>query len=1632
MKKILLFLFAITLFEGVLIAQKTSKAEVARQLIMGGKEKKAGIDINTTQVPEEDDVQQMKVTSENYSSKTRLTHLYFQQQVSQIPVHAAIMDVHVTDDNQLFSYNSRFVKETDSKSTGAKPALTAAQAVEQAARQLGYDLKEKLVVKQVKGGPTQQVIFEKGSLSQEDIPVSLVWQPVEEFLSPTHAVSLKLAWDINIYEPSGNNWWSVRVDAQTGIILDKGNWVVNCNFEHYGYDKANLHSADLPHVHSQKLKKSGLENFLFAGGGTYNVFPQPLESPYDGTRQLISDPADPIASPYGWHDANGVAGPEYTITLGNNVYAYTDLDANNSADPGSSPDGGAGLMFDFPLDLNNHPSTYRPAVVTNLFYWNNYMHDFSYKYGFDEANGNFQINNYGKGGLGNDFVRAEAQDGSGTNNANFATPPDGSRPRMQMYLWIYAPVTFTVSAPAGISGNYTAVEGNFSNNNKLGNLGPVSGQVVYYNDDADGTAHLACGAPANSLAGKIALIDRGTCAFAAKAKNAQNAGAIAVIVVNNVPGPPSTMGGTDNTVTIPAVMISQSDGDILAAELANNVTVSLSGLPPVVRDSDLDNGIIAHEYAHGISNRLTGGPANTFCLSNEEQMGEGWSDYFALMTTMKAGDVASTPRGIGNYANATPANGNGIRPQPYTTNQSINSSTYNTVKNPAISIPHGIGFVWATMLWDMTWALIDAHGRATGFDEAMNLVMEGMKLQPCSPGFVDGRDAILAADQALYGGANACIIWKAFARRGLGVSANQGSSEIVYDGFEAFDVPDGCPGFSVSSATGNINSCPGIPSASPNVQQFTVTGISVATDVEVNAPADFEVSTNVASGYGPSLTIPSVGGSVPKTIVYVRSAATAPDGDYTGEVMVSTTGYATIPVVVNGFAGGAKSAFLTFTNDRYAEGFAIVDPLPTGWSQQNLSTTVGTTNWFQGNPATFPAHSGPDDSYIAANFYNTTDANTISNWLFTPEVILKSGDIFSFWTRTAGGDYPDRLEVRMSTNGASTDVGATDASTGDFSTLLLMVNPDLTTTGYPTEWTKFMVTIPVDVNREVSGRIAFRYFVTNAGPDGSNSNYIGIDDVVYEKMENELCDDGSGNLKVYINGGGSPFDVGINVEPQGQPASLLSLTDYVSGTPIPMNLNGTTTFSIASITSSIGCSGVGSSNTLMVQKNPLPLPVIASSATVPTCPGEPVTLGYGGTMAGTPCTNDVYGKWPLEDHTFNYCANANFFETIAGGAWLGEYSVVNVEAGNFYWFASIDGGLNYLGDVITITDITGATVYSTGVNYAYFRSGFTGKIRFYTHGPGCTASDEIVERYRFGYCSSDPVLTENLFGIKFFSWSPGGATTASITVNPAVTSSYSLTFQNHNLLWGNFGCAGTSTKEVKLKSNEACGIPSNWYRDADGDGYGNPNPAFMKFQVARPRGYVLDNTDCRDFDPLSFPGADEQGDGIDNNCDGQVDEGLPCLKTWYYDGDGDGYGADNYTRLSCKQHNNFVLLGGDCKNWDASVYPGKGCAPITGADGMIVTNIQPKAMVEVSSEILVFPNPARDEITVILNGFETGKKLDLTLVLADGKPVTTQSTVHTGNGQQVQMDVRRLSSGYYLLKASQGQLQQIKKVMIIR
>ncbi len=750
----------------------------------------------------EQDYSNLKLDSHSFSKSMNLENVYITQQYQNIAIFNTVSSFAVKN-GQVVNANLSFIKNIQEKINTTTPSISAQTAISKASEALGLGSPSGLQL--VETISQQQFVFNTGGISQENIPVKLVFQPVEE------NTKLKLAWDVSIYTLNSQNYYNVRIDAVTGELLSKHDWVVSCDFGTPESHQENFNTKE-----NSILFSSEPENKFTTviGANQYRVFPMPSIGPNDGADQLLPDPSDPVSSPFGWHDTNGVAGTEFTITRGNNVWAQEDTNGNNGV--GHSPDGGAGLDFNFPFNLPEPPSNYQDGAIVNLFYWNNIMHDVWYHYGFDEQSGNFQENNYGNGGAGSDSVNADAQDGAGLNNANFLALPEGNNPRMQMFLW-QAPGNvlgsfLTVNAPGSLAGVYLAADSNYGGTQLP--VTPLTADLALIEDDNAGTStdpYDGCDNVTNgaSLAGKIVVIRRGECNFTVKIQKAEAEGAVAVIMVNNILTAPFPMGGSGGGIGIPAIMISKEDGDPIINALINGTTVNAtlqddgSGIDNFQRDGDLDNMMISHEYGHGISIRLTGGPYNSGCLQNGtssandgEQMGEGWSDWFALMLTMKPSDVGEDVRGMSPYVFGQPRNGNGIRSKPYTTDFTINDYTYGDI--PPLSVPHGVGTVWATMLWDLTWAFIDEYGFDPDFyngnggnNMVMQLVIDGLKLQNCSPGFVDGRNAILEADELLNGGANRCLIWETFAARGLGASASQGSAFNSNDGVEAFDVPSG-------------------------------------------------------------------------------------------------------------------------------------------------------------------------------------------------------------------------------------------------------------------------------------------------------------------------------------------------------------------------------------------------------------------------------------------------------------------------------------------------------------------------------------------------------------------------------------------------------------------------------------------------------------------------------------------------------------------------------------------------------------------------------------------------------------------------------------------------------------------------
>ncbi len=765
------------------------------------------------------DMADIYLDNESYSKKTGVTHSYLHQSYKGIKIFNAISNAAIKDDKVLF-FKDNFEANIQQRINAITPSISALQAIKNVANHFELELKGSL---DLLSSIHHKNIYSKGSLSQEDIVVELVYCKVENG-------TLKLSWDLDIYTLDGSHWYSVRVDALDGKILEVHDWVIQCSFDH---------TINHNHSHIHKLKENASidlfkPNFLAADNSQYNVLPLPIESPNHGNFQIVSEPADVLASPFGWHDTNGVVGAEHTITRGNNVWAQDDIDGNNTTD-GSAPDGNLNLNFNLPLNTLNQPAqNYLDVATVNLFYHNNVAHDILYRHGFDESNGNFQFNNYGNGGREGDNVIAQSQDGSGVNNANFATPPDGRSPRMQMFLWTpnnnngnIAPDNLSVSGGT-VAGNYGSVKPSTGNGaDGIGNITgpsttPVVGTLAVVNDGGV-IPEEGCSALINSadIAGKIAIIRRGTCAFTQKIQNAQDAGAIGVIIANhnNPTNDPNYVpyvnmyGVTDPAFTIPSIFINYEDGETIinAIENGESLTATIVDNGPFLIDSSFDNGIIIHEYAHGISTRLTGGVSNSGCLQNNFQMGEGWSDWFALMFTMKATDIGTDGRGIGTFASGEATNGLGIRTRQYSTDFSINEYTFEATNDDRVvgtdpdtgddirlnEIVHYNGTIWATMLWDLTWAYIDKFGFDPDFyngtggnNRVLELVIEGLKLQGCNPDFIDGRDGLLAADTALTGGENQCLIWEVFAKRGLGVAASRGELDVFNDQVEDFNTPD--------------------------------------------------------------------------------------------------------------------------------------------------------------------------------------------------------------------------------------------------------------------------------------------------------------------------------------------------------------------------------------------------------------------------------------------------------------------------------------------------------------------------------------------------------------------------------------------------------------------------------------------------------------------------------------------------------------------------------------------------------------------------------------------------------------------------------------------------------------------------
>jgi subtilisin-like proprotein convertase family protein len=849
MRKVLLLIVPLLFFVFSINAQNKSAEENAAFSLVSASKAKLGLSA--------EDLGNSMVSSTSYDDAARTRMVYLTQTYQGVPVFNQML-VLAFKDGKLISqagvYNHSIQKFAAGKS--AMPAVSAASAVQSAISDRGLHASQMAIAVNSKDNG-RKVEFGNLGISRENITAQLMWTPVE------NSNEVRLSWHVYIIPKTTSDYWMVRVDAENNSILGMDNYT---DYDNWGTPDVNG-LVKYPAFAYGKMQNNNDEKSMFdfkqAEGpstvttASYRVVPFPAEAPSfpNGAHALKTDPwtaAAGNATTLKWN--TGAGATDYNYTRGNNVWAYQDRNNTNAgsvATSASSSTALPSLTFDFTPDYTVAPTQTTPVPnqqfnTTNLFYWNNVIHDVMYQYGFTESAFNFQDDNLGRGGVGNDHVNAEAQDGSGTNNANFSTPADGGSGRMQMYLWTTA---------------------------------------------------------------------------------------------------------TPN------------------------------------RDGDVDNGVIVHEFGHGISNRLTGGGSGA-CLGNAEQMGEGWSDYFALMFTQNWATSTLTtgfnsPRGIGTYALNQAPTGLGIRSQRYCTDFTVNNKVY-AANIPAA--PHDRGEIWCATLWDMTWNIINQNGTINpnmynfaaggGNAIALKLVTEGLKLQQCSPGFISSRNAILQADQNLYGGQYNCAIWEAFRRRGMGAFASEGSTNSVTDQVADFTPPI-TMGATVSATT--------IPEGS----NLTYTN-SVAT-------------CSAVSGY-------TLRDTLPTNVTYVSGGTYDAPNRVVSFAVNQAAGTTNYPFIVNVNPGSYFPPVTLFTEP------VATASIPAAWT---TAAPVGTP-W---TVSTTVSNSAPNSFYVQ-NLPAAGDQRLTRTAAFA--LPLNSYPELSFWHKWNTEDGWDGGVVEISTNGGTTwnDVGA--------------------------------------------------------------------------------------------------------------------------------------------------------------------------------------------------------------------------------------------------------------------------------------------------------------------------------------------------------------------------------------------------------------------------------------------------------------------------------------------------------------------------------------------------------------------------------------------------------------------------------
>jgi hypothetical protein len=763
---------------------------------------------------------QLRKTADYQNPAGNLAWVELKQELHGKPVFQGELRAAFTANGELVQTTGLLAAGTES-APAAAPALSAAQAVSQAAASIAVALDpESLVVKE-SAEDGSWVLFEPGPFA-EDIRVEQTYFPLD-------TAELALAWSTVLWQDTPAYY--TIVDAQSGDVL----WRKNITEEQTAPATYSVYNDDnpAPLSPSNATPGSGIQGAAI---------------PRTSLTLIHENAADNL----GWITDGG------NTTTGNNVDAGLDIVGPNGIDPAGRAVGAPFRVFDFAYNPGpaggDEPAlaNYRMGAVTNLFFWSNRYHDRLYDLGFTESARNFQQDNFGRGGLGNDRVRAEAQDASGTNNANFSTPGDGQLPRMQMFIW---------------------------------------------------------------------------------------------------PNPTPD------------------------------------------RDGDLDQEIILHELTHGTSNRLHGNATGLSAVISRG-MGEGWSDFYARVLLSDASEDVDGLFAFGAYSTYLAAAGytdnyySGIRRFPYAvkTNVGPNGKPHNPLtfadldpnqidltdgafpRGPfgvggraGATAVHTMGEIWAMSLLEVRARLIHRLGYAVGNQRSLQLVTDGMKLDPAAPNHLTGRNSLLAADAA-FGNEDELDIWAGFATRGMGFGASIVSA-TNQNAKESFDYP--IPGMGPVVVADHPCAADG----------FADVGESLLLTIPLTNPLAQPItgiSASVTGGGSAAYPDLAPGATATQTISY-QVPATAACGSRLA-----------VSVVVASSLGTETKSFdirLGHTVATYSENFdGVTAPaLPAGWTTA-ASGPIG--NW----STTLVAADTPPNS-VASAFTTTTSNNSLTS----PVIALPTG-----------------------------------------------------------------------------------------------------------------------------------------------------------------------------------------------------------------------------------------------------------------------------------------------------------------------------------------------------------------------------------------------------------------------------------------------------------------------------------------------------------------------------------------------------------------------------------------------------------------------------------------------------------------